>query len=140
MSKQNSLGIGVIGAGRIGTLRARLAGKHPCVNYLAISDKDPARADALMKTADWTGTAVLRLGVRFASRMSPYNLIVTNVPGIPVPRYVAGAEITAGYPIAPTAPHTPVSIALYGYRDSLFIGLDADGTAMTDLEIGRAHV
>lgn len=61
------------------------------------------------------------------------DLIVTNVPGIPVPRYVAGAEITAGYPIAPTAPHTPVSIALYGYRGRLFIGLDADGTAMQDL-------
>jgi hypothetical protein len=65
------------------------------------------------------------------------DLIVTNVPGIPVPRYVAGAEITAGYPIAPTAPHTPVSIALYGYRGRLFIGLDADGTAMTDLEAFR---
>lgn len=62
------------------------------------------------------------------------DLIVTNVPGIPVPRYLAGAEITAGYPIAPTAPHTPVSIALYGYRGRLFIGLDADGTAMTDLD------
>ena len=61
------------------------------------------------------------------------DLIVTNVPGIPIPRYVAGAEITAGYPIAPTAPHTPVSIALYGYRGRLFIGLDADGTAMPDL-------
>ncbi len=61
------------------------------------------------------------------------ELIVTNVPGIPMPRYVAGAEITAGYPIAPTAPHTPVSIALYGYRGRLFIGLDADGTAMPDL-------
>jgi diacylglycerol O-acyltransferase len=61
------------------------------------------------------------------------DLIVTNVPGIPIPRYMAGAEITAGYPIAPTAPHTPVSIALYGYRGRLFIGLDADGTAMADL-------
>ena len=72
---------------------------------------------------------------QFAHRASgSIDLIVTNVPGIPVPRYVAGAEITAGYPIAPTAPHTPVSIALYGYRDSLFIGLDADGTAMTDLD------
>lgn len=62
------------------------------------------------------------------------DLIVTNVPGIPVPRYLAGAEITAGYPIAPTAPRTPVSVALYGYRGSLFVGLDADGTAMTDLD------
>jgi len=61
------------------------------------------------------------------------ELIVTNVPGIPLPRYIAGAEVTAGYPFAPTAPHSPVSIALYGYRGQLFIGLDADGTAMPDL-------
>ena len=45
--KQNNIGIAVVGAGRIGTLRARLAAKHPSVNYLAISDKDPARAKAL---------------------------------------------------------------------------------------------
>jgi predicted dehydrogenase len=45
--KQNNIGIAVVGAGRIGTLRARLAAKHPSVNYLAISDKDPARAKTL---------------------------------------------------------------------------------------------
>jgi hypothetical protein len=72
---------------------------------------------------------------QFALRASAgIDLIVTNVPGIPMPRYVAGAEVTAGYPIAPTGPRTPVSVALYGYRGSLFIGLDADGTAMTDLD------
>ena len=64
-------------------------------------------------------------------------MIVTNVPGLPVRRYVAGAEITAGYPIAPTAPQTPVSIALYGYAGRLHIGLDADGTAMTDADAFR---
>jgi predicted dehydrogenase len=41
------LGIAVIGAGRIGTLRARLAAKHPSVRFLAIADRDPARARAL---------------------------------------------------------------------------------------------
>ncbi len=44
---RNALGIAVIGAGRIGTLRARLAGKHPSVRFLAIADRDPARARAL---------------------------------------------------------------------------------------------
>jgi predicted dehydrogenase len=48
------LGIAVVGAGRIGTLRARLAAKHPSVRFLAVSDKDPVRAEALAKitTAD----------------------------------------------------------------------------------------
>jgi WS/DGAT/MGAT family acyltransferase len=62
------------------------------------------------------------------------DLIVTNVPGIPVARFVAGAEIQSAYPIAPVMPHCPVSIALYGYRDHLYIGLDADATAMTELD------
>ena len=38
------LGIAVIGSGRIGTLRARLAAKHPAVRFVAVSDKDPANA------------------------------------------------------------------------------------------------
>jgi WS/DGAT/MGAT family acyltransferase len=61
------------------------------------------------------------------------GLIVTNVPGVPVPRFVAGAEITAAYPFAPVAPHCPVSVALYGYRDRLYVGLDADGAAVPDV-------
>ena len=45
------LGVAVIGAGRIGTLRARLAAKHPAVGFLAISDLDPQRAKALADQA-----------------------------------------------------------------------------------------
>jgi WS/DGAT/MGAT family acyltransferase len=66
------------------------------------------------------------------------DLIVTNVPGVPVPRYLAGAEILSAYPFAPTAPHSPVSIALYGYRDHLFVGLDADATSLPDLAAFRS--
>ncbi len=62
------------------------------------------------------------------------DLIVTNVPGVMQPRYVAGAEIRAAFPFAPVTAHCPVSIALYGYRGRLYVGLDADATAMPDLE------
>jgi diacylglycerol O-acyltransferase len=63
---------------------------------------------------------------------SSVDLVVTNVPGVPVTRFVAGAEIVAAYPFAPVAPHSPLSVALYGYRDRLFIGLDADGALMPE--------
>jgi predicted dehydrogenase len=49
--KRADIGIAVVGAGRIGTLRARLAAKHPAVRFLAISDRDPARARALAEAA-----------------------------------------------------------------------------------------
>jgi predicted dehydrogenase len=51
---RKELGVAVVGAGRIGTLRARLAAKHPAVGFLAVSDLDPARARAL---AEQTGAA-----------------------------------------------------------------------------------
>src|SRR5215208_8056165 len=47
--KRKELGIAVVGSGRIGTLRARLAAKHPAVGFLAVSDRDPARAHALAR-------------------------------------------------------------------------------------------
>jgi predicted dehydrogenase len=52
---RSEIGIAIVGAGRIGTLRARLAAKHPAVRFIAISDRDPARAQAL---AEQTGAHV----------------------------------------------------------------------------------
>ena len=62
------------------------------------------------------------------------DFIVTNVPGVLVPRYLAGAEIVAAYPFAPVALRSPASVALYGYRDSLFIGINSDVATMPDVE------
>jgi len=50
MLERKQLGIAVIGAGRIGSLRAGLAAGHPAVNYIAISDADPARARDLAQS------------------------------------------------------------------------------------------
>ncbi|MEK6712072.1 MAG: Gfo/Idh/MocA family oxidoreductase [Nitrospinota bacterium] len=44
------LGVAVVGAGRIGTLRAGMAASHPAVDFIAISDKDPARAAVLAES------------------------------------------------------------------------------------------
>ena len=48
--QHKQLGIAVIRAGRIGTLRARLAAKHPSVEFLAIADQDISKAKALAET------------------------------------------------------------------------------------------
>jgi predicted dehydrogenase len=49
--KSKQLGIAVVGSGRIGTLRARLAAKHPAVGFVAVSDKEPAHAQKLAELA-----------------------------------------------------------------------------------------
>jgi predicted dehydrogenase len=45
--KGKELGVAIVGAGRIGTLRASLVAAHPAVSFLAVSDLDPSRARAL---------------------------------------------------------------------------------------------
>ena len=45
--KKKELGIAVVGSGRIGSLRARLAAEHPAVGFVAVADRDPACARAL---------------------------------------------------------------------------------------------
>ena len=47
MIERKHLGVAVVGAGRIGSLRARLAAEYPAVNFIAVSDADPARAREL---------------------------------------------------------------------------------------------
>jgi WS/DGAT/MGAT family acyltransferase len=68
------------------------------------------------------------------------DFIVTNVPGILATRFLAGAEIRAAYPFAPVALKSPASIALYGYRDRLFIGIDADESVMPDADAFRGWI
>ena len=45
------LGIAVVGSGRIGSLRAKLAAAHPAVKFLAVSDIDGERAQRLAQAA-----------------------------------------------------------------------------------------
>jgi predicted dehydrogenase len=45
--RNRQIGIGVVGSGRIGTLRAHMAARHPAVNFLAVSDASPERASDL---------------------------------------------------------------------------------------------
>ncbi len=57
MIERKQLGIAVVGAGRIGSLRARLAADYPAVNFIAVADADPARARDLAQ----------RIGAQFHS-------------------------------------------------------------------------
>ncbi|HEX7409674.1 MAG TPA: wax ester/triacylglycerol synthase domain-containing protein [Candidatus Binatia bacterium] len=68
------------------------------------------------------------------------DFIITNIPGILMPRYLAGAEIVAAYPFAPVAMKSPVSVALYGYRDRLFVGLNSDDMLMPDIDAFKGMI
>src|SRR5262249_19680693 len=74
---QNRLGVAVIGPERIGTLRARLAAKHPSVGIPALADLDPQRAKALAEQAG----AASHTGDNFEATERPeVNAVFVSTP------------------------------------------------------------
>jgi predicted dehydrogenase len=51
-TSKERIGVGVVGSGRIGSLRAHLAAGSPRVGFLALADKDPARAAAVAQQTE----------------------------------------------------------------------------------------
>jgi WS/DGAT/MGAT family acyltransferase len=87
----------------------------------------------LGQVADMVGGAFLTLGIRLVRQLSPYNLIVTNIPGPPVPLYLLGAKLVAGCPLVPLFENQGLGIALFSYDGRLFWGLSADWDLVPDL-------
>ena len=70
---------------------------------------------ALWRAAWWLGTAHALPPVA--------NLIVTSVPGPPVPLYLAGARLVGLYPLGPILEGVPVNVTAISREDRVEIGI-----------------
>ena len=119
---------------------------HPLATFHEVRRRvEVAKADPAARATPLMANLMSVFGRRFVTwvgeqTFGAVDFIVTNVPGILATRYLAGAEIVAAYPFAPVAQRSPASVALYGYRDRLFIGIDADETVMPDVEAFGASI
>lgn len=69
-----------------------------------------------------------------------YNLVVSNVPGPPMPLYLAGAEIVGLYPLGPIFEGIGLNVTVLSYRDTVGFGLIACREQMPDLDEVAAAV
>ncbi|PXY25336.1 acyltransferase [Prauserella coralliicola] len=96
----------------------------------------PARgAGAIPILASQVPSGVHRIATKMAGRAAPllFDTVVTNVPLPGIPMSLNGARLREVYPFVPLAPHQSVGIALSTYRNSLHIGLQANGQAVPDV-------
>jgi WS/DGAT/MGAT family acyltransferase len=89
--------------------------------------------EVLAEVAGWTISELVNIAARLFSRTRAYNLIVTNVPGPPVPLYLLDAPMVAIYPHLPLFENQGLSIALFSYAGRLFWGLTADWAQIASL-------
>ncbi|WP_290052433.1 wax ester/triacylglycerol synthase family O-acyltransferase [Amycolatopsis solani] len=96
----------------------------------------PSRgAGALPLLADRVPPLLHRLGTRTAGRAAPmlFDLVITTVPLPPARLSIDGARLAEVYPFVPLAPRHAVGIAVATYRDSVHVGLQANGEAVPDI-------
>lgn len=89
--------------------------------------------EIMTELLEWTGGTVLGLAMRLASQASPFNLVVTNVPGPPTPLYLLGARMLEAYPLVPLFVGQALGVALFSNAGKLFWGFNADWDSLPDL-------
>jgi WS/DGAT/MGAT family acyltransferase len=87
----------------------------------------------LEEAGDWALPSIFTAFTRLAAATRPYNIVVTNVPGPPVPAYLLGSRMEAIYPLVPLFRNQGLGVALFSYDGSLFWGFNADWDAIPDL-------
>ncbi len=70
---------------------------------------------------------------RFVTRRIPMNLVITNIPGPPMPLYLLGAQILRTYPYVEVVDREGLTIAVVSYEGRLFFGLTSDRDVVPDL-------
>ncbi|HEY5171907.1 MAG TPA: WS/DGAT domain-containing protein, partial [Acidimicrobiia bacterium] len=60
------------------------------------------------------------------------NTIVSNVPGPPVPLYLAGARLTGIFSASVLLDHMGLNITLFTFRDRVDFGVHADPDLVSD--------
>ena len=63
---------------------------------------------------------------------APVNVIISNVPGSPVPLYLAGARLEAQFPVSAIMDGVGLNMTLLSYRDQLDFGVVADREMLDD--------
>lgn len=77
---------------------------------------------------------------RLVDRQRFVNVVVTNVPGPPMPLYCHGARMLETWPVVPLGPNLPLGVAVLSYDGALDLSLTADPAAFGDLEVVRAGI
>lgn len=103
-------------------------------------DHDAVPADVLADVSAVAPPVVFARAARVATRLRwanrfrlPFNLVISNVPGPPVPLYVAGARLKHMIPISAIHDGLGFNITIISHESDIDIGLVADREMIDDL-------
>jgi WS/DGAT/MGAT family acyltransferase len=114
----------------------RLEQAHRCM--LSAKERHKATPASLMQdAAKWIPPAIsaraARVSMELGSSRPPFNVVISNVPGPPMPLYCAGAELQSHIPVSVVTDGVGLNLTVMSYRDHIDFGLTADREMAPDL-------
>jgi WS/DGAT/MGAT family acyltransferase len=94
-------------------------------------------ADILTDATSFIPPAVNALAARLTMQVlgrtrPPLNMVISNVPGPPIPLYCAGAQLEALYPVSVVLDGVGLNMTVMSYRDHLDFGVITDQAQIPD--------
>ena len=77
---------------------------------------------------------------RMVTRVRPFNVAITNVPGPPIPLYMLGGRLEAIYPMVPLFSNQALGIAVMSCDGKVLWGFNSDWDSLPDLHDLVDHV
>ncbi|HEV2757243.1 MAG TPA: wax ester/triacylglycerol synthase family O-acyltransferase, partial [Actinomycetota bacterium] len=77
-------------------------------------------------------TRANRVVAQLAGGVRPLNFVISNVPGPPVPLYLAGARLVANYPVSVITDGVGLNITCLSYLDHVDFGIVVDREMIDD--------
>jgi hypothetical protein len=101
---------------------------------------EPEGAQALLDAIAYAPRTVQHAVSRAASSARAFNLVVSNIPGPPLPLYMLGCRLEEVYPVVPLADDHAVSIGFTTVGDEAFFGVYADSESLPDADLLAAAI
>jgi diacylglycerol O-acyltransferase len=95
--------------------------------------KQALGADTISQMSEWTGSGLLSLGARLANLGTPFNTVITNVPGPRRPLYLLESRLLEIHPHVPLMGTLGIGVALFSYCGVFSWGFSADWDLVPDL-------
>ncbi len=104
-----------------------------CTTKLKQESNQTGGAELIEDVADLTSKRILSELYIASMKLRTYNVVVTNVPGPPLPLFILDAPLRAIYPLVPIMRNQNVGIALFSYNGVLHWGFNADWQGFPDV-------
>jgi len=97
------------------------------------ASKSALGAETLTRVTEWTGSMLLSIGARLMAYGTPFNSVITNVPGPRVPLFMLESRLLQIHPHVPLMGTLGLGIALFSYDGTLSWGFTGDWDLVPDL-------